>query len=70
MENKIWVVIAVTTICLSVLFAAVTASSGVPDSVISLMEKAFLGLFALASGTSVGFALGKKSAEKKKDIPS
>jgi hypothetical protein len=65
--DKVWVIVAVTIICLSVLCVALKAPAGVPNNVLALMDKAFVGMFALASGASVGFVLGKKSTDKKKD---
>lgn len=61
MDDKIWIVIAVTCICLAVLCVAVNIPHEIPSDVIGLIDKALLGLFALATGASAGFTLGKKS---------
>lgn len=69
MDDKIVVIICVTVLCLATLGVAMHATNPVPDNVIALMEKAMYGLFGLASGAGIGFALGKKSTDKKKDTP-
>lgn len=67
MDDKILVIMAVTLLCIATL--GVAMHSTVSMEVISLIEKALYGLFGLASGTGIGFALAKKkplSPEEKK----
>lgn len=61
MDDKILVILMVTLLCVATLGVAMhSPAEALPDNVISLIEKALYGLFGLAGGAGVGFALGKK----------
>lgn len=62
MTDKILVILMVTLLCLAILGVVMHSTETMPDTAITLIEKAMYGSFGIASGTGIGLTLaGKKN---------
>ena len=66
MDDKTQVIFCVTVISLIMVGLSCNSEGRIDPKVIELVEKVCMGLFGIATGTGIGFAIGSKKKDTAK----